>query len=205
MGPCSAPRLLYSVSVSHSAYSVGASNCSLGSTGQKRPNPTNKQYLRHSPALRGSYCAHSHTSASGTFTTQSTTPFCRRCHCRCVALRSPVAAPAPASCDYSYYPFSCACTCTCLLHLHQIFLVSSRTASHLFPPGSQNPRSPLSRRPHYQMVRFLHSPPSLFSCRDVDEEEDWPPDTDRTLTPAPATTTQSQSPERNRWPPVLLR
>lgn len=79
------PDFSLTVSVSHSVHSVGASNCSLGSTGQKKkPKPTNKQYLRRCPALR--HCTaqtqHTHT-ASGTFTSP---PTCRRCCC--VALRS---------------------------------------------------------------------------------------------------------------------
>lgn len=39
---------------------------------------------------------------------------------------------------------------------------------------------------HSQMVRLPHPPPSLFFFRDVDEEEDWPPD---------ATTTNTTQPE----------
>ena len=114
------------------------------------------------------------------------------------------------SCYLLLLPFSCACTptCTCLpAHAPAPAPNFSRLFLDCVPPfPTWLPKSTftLSRRPHYQMVRFLLSPPSLFSCRDVDEEEDWPPDTDRTLTPAPATT-QPQSPERNRRPPVPLR
>lgn len=201
------PDFSLTVSVSHSVHSVGASNCSLGSRGQKT-NPTNKQSLRRCPALRCGLALHARSySASGTFTTQP--PACRRWRSAAIALRSlwqlqPLAsasAPAPA------YPFSCACTPapTCLQpapapNFSRLFL--DRVPP--FPTWLPKSTFTLSRRPHYQMVRFLLSPPSLFSCRDVDEEEDWPPDTDRTLTPAPATT-QPQPPERNRRPPVLLR
>lgn len=135
-------------------------------------------------------------------------PLRLRLRLRCGAVAA-VAAPASAPATYLLLlPFSCACTptCTCLPapapapNFSRLFL----DCVPPFPTWLPKSTFTLSRRPHYQMVRFLLSPPSLFSCRDVDEEEDWPPDTDRTLTPAPATT-QPQSPERNRRPPVPLR
>lgn len=107
-------------------------------------------------------------------------------------------------------PFSSACTArlpapTCLQpapapNFSRLFL----DCVPPFPTWLPKSTFTLSRRLHYQMVRFLLPPPSLFSCRDVDEEEDWPPDTDRTLTPAPAIK-QPQSPERIRRPPVPQR
>lgn len=129
------PDFSLTVSVSHSVHSVGASNCSLGSTGQKKPTQqTNSTcaVLLHC----GLHCARTHTlqaahSPPGQSVNTHLSPLPLRCgrrgsSCSCFC-PSPVPAPAP----------------TCLrLHLHQIFLVSSWTASHLFPPGSQNPRSP---------------------------------------------------------------
>lgn len=190
------PDFSLTVSVSHSVHSVGASNCSLGSTGQKKPiQQTNSTcaVVLHC----GLHCAHTHTlqaAHSPVNAHLSTLPL------RCVAVAAAAPAPAPAS------------ALLLCLHLHCTYLPApapnfSRLFLDCVPPfPTWLPKSTftLSRRLHYQMVRFLLSPPSLFSCRDVDEEEDWPPDTDRTLTPAPATT-QTQSPERNRRPRVPLR
>lgn len=117
------PDFSLTVSVSHSVHSVGASNCSLGSTGQKKTNPTNKQYLRRGPALRLALRTHS-SSASGTLTSQQ--PTCRRC--RCVALRS----LWQLLLLLLLLPFSCACCCTCTKFFSSL-LGLRPTFSHLAP------------------------------------------------------------------------
>lgn len=122
------PDFSLTVSVSHSVHSVGASNCSLGSTGQK--NQPNKQTVLAPWSCTAACTAHALILCKR-HTHQPTThlsPLPLRCVA--VAVAAPASAPAPA-----------LLLCL-LLHLHQIFLVSSWTASHLFPPGSQNPRSP---------------------------------------------------------------
>lgn len=210
------PDFSLTVSVSHSVQSVGASNCSLGSRGQK--TQPNKQTVLAPLSCTALHCAALRA--------------CTAPHARTLqAARSPlnhplvaVGAPSRLRCGrlWQLQPSACApATAPAHLHLTYLYLPAAPAPapapapnfSRLFldcvPPfPTWLPKSTftLSRRLHYQMVRFLLSPPSLFSCRDVDEEEDWPPDTDRTLTPAPATThSQPQPPERNRRPRVLLR
>lgn len=147
MGPCSAPRLLYSVSVSHSAYSVGASNCSLGSTGQKRPNPTNKQYLRRSPALRGSHCAHSHTLQAARSPLNQppnsvAVAIAVALHCgRLWQLLLLLPAPTPTTHSPVPAPAPACCTCTkffsSLLGLRPTFShLAPKIHVHLCPVGS---------------------------------------------------------------------
>lgn len=189
------PDFSLTVSVSHSVHSVGASNCSLGSTGQKKnqsqqTNSTCAVVLHCGIALRrrSTRTLQAEHSPHHPLVAAAVALRCGRCG-------------SSNSCSCSY-PFSRACTPAPAPapNFSRLFL----DCVPPFPTWLPKSTFTLSRRLHYQMVRFLHSPPSLFSCRDVDEEEDWPPDTDRTLTPAPATT-QTHSQERNRQPPVLLR
>lgn len=117
------PDFSLTVSVSHSVHSVGASNCSLGSTGQK--NQPNKQTVLAPLSCTAACTAHAlilckrHTHHLG-----SSTPTCRRCRCVAVAVAAPASAPA----------FSCACTCTCTCTKFFSSLLGLRpTFSHLAP------------------------------------------------------------------------
>lgn len=166
------PDFSLTVSVSHSVQSVGASNCSLGSTAQKnKPKPNNQPVLAPFVLHCGLPLTAQHTHAHilckrhTHHSPPTLSPLRLRLRLRCGAVAA-VAAPASAPATYCSYPSPVPARLpapACLhLHLHQIFLVSSWTASHLFPPGSQNPRSHCPVGPIIRWCDFFFLPHLYF-------------------------------------------